>query len=100
MTVRVPFSLLGKGSPSVVEVRAAGNSASVATNKTQVIINSLLVISAILIIIVIGILIKLKKITFNKIFATIASRKQKIHERFSKKTTQDKSNPRDPPRAS
>jgi hypothetical protein len=92
MSVNVPFSILAKGSPSIIEVKASGNSAKIETNKTQVIINSLLVISALLIIIVMIVLIKLKKITFNKLFATIASAKHYIHERFIKKPTENKNN--------
>lgn len=86
----VPFSLLGKGSPSVVEVRVLSSTAKIATNKNQVIVTSLLVISALLIIVIIVLMIRLKKITFSKIFATIATVKRKIHDRFTKKTTKDK----------
>jgi len=89
MKVNVPFSLLGKGSPSIVEVKVGGTSASITTNKNQVIIHSLLYISALLIFIMITILIKLKKITFKRLFATIASSRQKIHDRFTKKTTKN-----------
>ncbi|MCX6704122.1 MAG: transglutaminase-like domain-containing protein, partial [Candidatus Woesebacteria bacterium] len=66
VNITVPFSILGKGSPNIVEVKAGGSSARITTNKTQVIIHSLLAISAFLIILVIFILIKLKKITFGR----------------------------------
>lgn len=93
MNVTVPFSLLGNGSPNVVEIKAGNNSAKIATNKSQVIIASLLVISGVLIAVMIGILIRLKKIRFTKLFATIASVKAKLHDRFTKKPKEDKNNP-------
>jgi hypothetical protein len=91
--VNVPFSILGKGSPSVVEVKAGLNMASVSTNKTQVIVNSLIGISTFLIILIIGILVRLKKISFKRIFATITAAKQKLHARFTNKPPQDKNSP-------
>jgi len=93
MNVTVPFSILGKGSPNIVEVRAGGSSISIETNKTQVITYSLLAISGLLIIIMTVALIKLRKITFGRLFATIASTRQKIHERFTKKHSENKNNP-------
>jgi hypothetical protein len=91
-SISVPFSLLGKGSPSVVKVTANGVAAGITTNKTQVIINSLLAISAFLILIVIIILIRLKKIPFKRLFGTITSVKTKIYDRFTKKTPKDSNN--------
>jgi transglutaminase-like putative cysteine protease len=92
MNVTVPFSLLGQGSPNIVEVKAGGGSISIKTNKTQVIIHSLLAISGLLMIIMVIVLIKLKKITFTKLFATIASIKHKLYEKFPKKIGEDKNN--------
>ncbi len=93
--ITVPFSILGKGSPNIVEVKVGGNSAKIATNRKQVIVHSLLVISAVFIIIIIFILIKLKKITFNRLFGTIAHAKQKINEKFSGKTGKNQNSPQD-----
>jgi hypothetical protein len=93
MNVTVPFSLLGNKSPNIVEVRAVNNSAKIATNKSRVIVDSLIVISVLLILLMFIILIKLKKIRFTRLFATIASVKQKLYDRFTKKPTQDTTNP-------
>lgn len=87
MQISVPFSILGNGSPSIVEVVVNGSSAKVVTNKTQVIINSLLVISFLLIMVILGVLIRLKKINLRPLFATITSGKQKIYDRFNKKSS-------------
>ena len=91
--IDVPFSLLGKDSPNIIEVRANSGSARIATNRTQVIINSLLAISAFLIVVILIFLLKLKKITFNRLFATIASAKQKIHDKFTRKSTKTTDSP-------
>ena len=91
--VTVPFSVLGKGSPDIVEVKAGGSSISIETNKTQVITYSLLTISALLILVMTAVLIKLRKVTFGRLFATIASTSQKISGKFFKKTPENKTNP-------
>ena len=91
--VNIPFSLLGKSFPSVVEVMVNGSVVKIATNKTQVIINSLLVVSAFLIMIIIIILIRLKKITFSRLSATIASVKTKIHDGFIRKSFKNQNLP-------
>lgn len=90
--VNVPFSLLGKGSPNIIDVKVGASTASVATNKSQVIVNSLLGISAFLFVLIIAVLVKLKKITFKHFFATIASTRHKIHDRFTKKSPENKNN--------
>ena len=90
MPVSVPFRLLGNGTPSILEVRVNSVSAKIATNKVQVVINSLLAISALLIIVTITVLIKLKKITFRRFFATIAGVKHKLHDRFTKRSSKEK----------
>ncbi|MGA3292027.1 MAG: transglutaminase domain-containing protein [Candidatus Microgenomates bacterium] len=92
MSINVPFSLLGKNSPSVIAVEVGVTTAKVPTNKNQIIINSLLVISILLILIIFVVLIRLKKITFSRFFATIASVKQKIHDKFIKRPPQDRVN--------
>ena len=91
--VTVRFSVLGKGSPDIVEVKAGGSSISIETNKTQVITYSLLTISALLILVMTAVLIKLRKVTFGRLFATIASTSQKISGKFFKKTPENKTNP-------
>lgn len=95
--VSVPFSILGKNSPSIVEVKVGGSSAKIITNKSQVITISLLSISALLIVVIIIVLIRLKKITFNRLFATIALVRQKIYDRFDKKTSKIEDKPRNLP---
>jgi len=66
-----PFSLLGKNTPSVVEVDVSGSTVKIFTNKKQVIINSLLMILAVLILIVLLILAKFRKLSFRRFFDKI-----------------------------
>jgi hypothetical protein len=82
--INVPFSLFGKGTPSVIEVRADGAKAAVTTNKTQIIINSLLVASVLLILIVLAVLIRLRKIKFDRLSATIHAIYAKFTRRHQK----------------
>lgn len=83
--VNVPFSLLGKGTPNIVEVKVGNTFAKITTNKDQIVISSLLIISTSLIAIIIIILFLLKKITIRGIFATIAATARKIHDKFIKR---------------
>lgn len=69
--VNVPFSLLGKDTPESVKIIVGDAQLTIPTNKSQVIINSALVLFALLFIIFIGVLIKLKKISFKRGLATI-----------------------------
>jgi hypothetical protein len=90
--INVPFSLLGKSTPNIVEVSVGAASAQIPTNKTQVVINSLLVISFILILVVLGILVRLKKIKVSRFFAKIGAIPGKIYARFTKKSDQGGNN--------
>jgi len=90
MRVSVPFSLLGSITPSVVEVRIGEVSSKIVTNKTQVIVGSLLVVSFFLILITLVLLIRLRKITFEKLFARISRFKEFIYGKFTKKDFKDK----------
>lgn len=83
--VEVPFSLLGKDTPENVDIQVLASQISIPTNKNQVIINSALIIFGLIIAIMIGILIRLKKITFSRLTATIRS----IYEGFNKKSNQN-----------
>lgn len=69
--VEVPFSILGKDTPQQVKVVVSDAQIQIFTNKSQVIINSLLGLFIIFILIMIWVLIKIKKITFKHTFATI-----------------------------
>ena len=61
----IPFSLLGKDTPDRVRVVADGAQIEIATNKNQVIVNSLISIFILFLAVVLGILIKLGKIRIN-----------------------------------
>ncbi|HKC04901.1 MAG TPA: transglutaminase domain-containing protein [Patescibacteria group bacterium] len=65
--ITVPFSLLAKDTPDRVRINVEGSELSISTNKTQVLINSLLILFALFIIILLLVLIRLKKITFNRL---------------------------------
>jgi transglutaminase-like putative cysteine protease len=64
MDVKVPFSLLGKDTPDKVRVTAESSHIEIPTNKSQVIVNSLITIFAVFFAVLTGILLKLKKISF------------------------------------
>lgn len=72
LKVTVPFSLLGANSPDKVKVMVAGSELEVPTNKTQVVINSLLALFVVFFIIIISVLVRLRKISFKPLFAKIA----------------------------
>jgi len=63
--ITVPFSLLGKDTPDRIKIVADGSQIEIATNKTQVIVNSLLSIFILFFAIILGILVKLGKIKIN-----------------------------------
>lgn len=90
MSVTVPFSLLGKGSPNTIEVKVDGVSGSIVTNKAQVIINSLLIIFCFLIITTTLILFRLRKISILEFFAKIG---RKVHARFAREPNSNKDSP-------
>ena len=93
-SINVPFRILGKGSPSIVEVGIGAENAQISTNKTQVVINSLLVLSLLLILAILGILIRLKKIKLGRFFGKIGTVPAKIHARFTKKSTENPNIPK------
>ncbi|KKQ91669.1 MAG: putative transglutaminase [Candidatus Woesebacteria bacterium GW2011_GWA2_40_7] len=88
MEVKVPFSILGKDTPEVVKISVDGAEIEVPTNKNQVIINSLISIFILFGVLMIGILIKLRKITFRRLTATIRT----VYAKFGRKV--DKNTPK------
>ena len=86
--VSVPFSLLGKDTPQNVEIDVDGSAITIPTNKNQVIINSVLVLFALFFAVMIFILVKLKKITFKRLTATI----QGVYAKFNQKSQKDSDN--------
>ena len=89
MQIKVPFSLLGKNTPDIVKVLADGSVVTISTNKTQIVINSLLILFAILILVMLVVLVRVKKITSSRIAGTISA----IYARFTKKSVKDTHNP-------
>jgi len=63
--IKIPYSLLGKNTPDSIKIVVNETQVSLSTNKSQVVINSLIVLFVLFIIIVLSVLIKLKKIKFN-----------------------------------
>ncbi len=90
--IKVPFSVLGHGTPDVVKIVTLGSQIEIPSNKTQVVINSLLMLSALFLLIILGVLIRLKKITFGRFTAKIQGVKSKLYERFGRKSYKDKDN--------
>ncbi len=84
--VNVPFSLLGKDTPDTIKIAADGSQIEIPTNKMQVVAASLLVLFMIFSVIVILVLIKLKKITFNPILAKIAAVEEAMYDKFNRKS--------------
>lgn len=82
----VPFSILGKNTPSMVKISVDGTELSLPTNKNQVIINSLMALFAFFALIIIGILIKLKRIPFGHLFAKIRLLYEKTFGKAKNKT--------------
>jgi hypothetical protein len=73
MQVKVPFSLLGKSTPDKVTINATGSSLDIPTNKSQIVLNSLLLLFATFIAVIILILLKLKKISFDRLYGKIGA---------------------------
>lgn len=92
ITVKIPFSILGKDTPNIVKVVALESEISISTNKNQVVINSLLMLCAFFLVVALGIMIRLRKITFGWFTGKIEGVRQKIYERFSKKPKKDQNN--------
>lgn len=86
--ITVPFSLLGKNTPDKIRVAVAESFVELSTNKSQIVINSLLFVFVLFFIIIIFILVKLKKIKFDSITATIGS----LYAKITGKSKQDTNN--------
>jgi len=84
--INVPFSILGRNTPDSIKVIVNETQAGISTNKTQVVINSLLILFVIFTVIVILVMIKLKKLNFSKITVTIAGIYAKITRKSAKNT--------------
>jgi transglutaminase-like putative cysteine protease len=69
--IKVPYSILAKDMPDNIKLVVNETSITKPTNKSQVVINSLVVLFAVFIFIVILVLFKLKKLNFDKITVTI-----------------------------
>ncbi len=72
LEIKVPYSFLGKDTPDKIKIVADGAQIEIPTNKSAVVINSLIVLFILFIGILFGILIKLKKIRFDSLTAKIA----------------------------
>lgn len=59
-TIKVPYSFLGKNTPSVIKIEAGGSEIEVPTNKRGILVTSLLVLFIGFIILVIGLIIRMK----------------------------------------
>jgi len=80
--VSIPYSILGKNIPDDIKITVNESQINLATNKSQIVINSLLVLFAAFILLIVLVLIKLKKINLNGITGIITS----IHAKFSGKS--------------
>lgn len=89
---KIPFSVLGKNTPDVVKITALGSQIEIPTNKTQIVINSLLMLFALFLVVILGVLIRLKKISLAWFSAKIQVLKQKIYARLGPKIDKDKDN--------
>lgn len=79
--IELPFSLLGKNTPDNIKIVANEVQVSVPINKSQVVINSLIVLFVLFIIFVIFVLVKLKKINFERFIDTIGV----LYAKFTRK---------------
>jgi transglutaminase-like putative cysteine protease len=82
--ITVPFSLLGKNTPDDIKIVVNESQLNIPTNKSQVVVNSLLVLFMVFIIIVLLIMIRLKKLNLNKITGTITRLYAKITRKSAK----------------
>ena len=82
--IKVPFSLLGKNTPNIVRVKISGVSLEIPTNKTQMVINSLLALFAVFFVLLMTVFVWIRKITLKSISAKIASSYAKITGKTSK----------------
>lgn len=89
MEIKVPFSLLGKDTPDTIKVNIEGKEIEIPTNKNQVVVNSLISIFIVFAILIVLVLIRLRKITFVRLTATI----QGIYDKFIRRPPQNYGNP-------
>lgn len=82
--IRVPYSLLGKDTPDLIKVTANETEVLQSTNKSQVVVNTLVVLLAVFILVLLLILVKLKKINMDKITAKMTA----IYAKITGKTRQ------------
>ena len=75
--ITLKHSILGKGMPNIIKIVAGSSTAEILTNKKQIIINSLIVISILFLFLTLFILIKAKKIKLLNFFAKIFSARKK-----------------------
>lgn len=92
LKIEVPFSLLGKNTPNIIEMKIGSSNAKITTNKNQIVIASLLVISVFLVISILIIMIRRKKNNIFSFFVKIGAWLKKTYERSTKKSSQDTSN--------
>ncbi len=88
--IDVPFSLLGKSTPDKIKVVADGSQIEIPTNKTQIVISSLLALFIVFFAIVMAVLVKLKKITFAGFIDRIEAVRKTIYEKFNRKSGETK----------
>ncbi len=86
--VTVPFSILGKDTPDIVKIVVENSHVSIPTNKTQVVINSLLILFILFLVILLLVLIRLKKVTFKwfGVSTTLRGKIASIYGKFSRKS--------------
>lgn len=84
--IKVPFSLMGKSTPDSIKVMVNAGEVTLSTNKTQIVVNSMIVLFVLFLIIIVSVLIRLKKIKLNAITDTIAGLYAKITGKPPKNT--------------
>jgi hypothetical protein len=82
--INTPYNILGKNMPDTLRVVANEGELKVSTNKAQVVVNSLVLLFAVLIFIVILVLFKLKKLNFLGNTGTMRGFYEKIIGKFRK----------------
>jgi transglutaminase-like putative cysteine protease len=85
----VPFSLLGKDTPDKIKVSANESQMEISTNKSQIVINSLIVLFVIFIFIIILVMAKLGRINFSGIAVTISQ----VYGKITRRTSKNQNNP-------
>lgn len=84
--IKVPFSLMGKSTPDSIKVVVNESEVTLSTNKTQIVVNSMIVLFVLFFFIIISLLIRLKKIKLNAITDTMARLYAKITGKSPKNT--------------